>query len=202
MVDSSKAPAGWIARNNGSQLPTKKRKVSDSDKPDVIFDSSNDGEHRITLMLQNMSLFTSNAAYFSTHSETSEYMAVHRGMNLYDHFILDSGASSHIIGRKDMFMSGTYRAIDCPTSKGIGDSSLKAISIGTLRLKCNNGRWMQLRNVQYSPQVGVNLLSLNKLWPQITSIQKTSNGLTFSQTGVEFSASITNDILFLDTHQE
>jgi hypothetical protein len=116
--------------------------VSDSDKPDVIFDSSNDGEYRITLMLQNMSLFTSNAAYFSTHSETSEYMAVYRGINLYDHFILDSGASSHIIGRKDIFISGTYRAIDYPTSKGIGDSSLKAIGIGTLRLKCKNGRWM------------------------------------------------------------
>jgi hypothetical protein len=59
-------------------------------------------------------------------------MAVYRGMNLYDHFILDSGTSSHIIGRKDMFMSGIYRAIDYPTSKGIGDSSLKAISIGTI----------------------------------------------------------------------
>jgi hypothetical protein len=139
--------------------------VSDSDKPDVIFDSSNDGKYRITLILQNISLFTSNTAYFSTHSETSKYMAVYRGMNLYDHFILDSGPSSYIISRKDIFMSGTYRAIDCPTSKGISDSSLKAISIGTLRLKCNNGRWIQLRNVQYSPQVGVNLLLLNKLWP-------------------------------------
>jgi hypothetical protein len=116
--------------------------VSNSDKPDVIFDSSNDGEHRIALMFQNISLFISNAAYFSTHSETSEYMAIYRGMNLHDHFILDSGASSHIIGRKDIFISGTYRAIDYPTSKGIGDSSLKAIGIGTLRLKCKNGRWM------------------------------------------------------------
>jgi hypothetical protein len=114
--------------------------VSDSDKPDVIFDSSNDGKYRITPILQNMSLFISNTAYFSTHSETSEYMAVYRGMNLYDHFILNSGASSYIIGRKDIFILGTYRAIDCPTSKGISDSSLKAISIGTLRLKYNNGR--------------------------------------------------------------
>jgi hypothetical protein len=108
--------------------------VSDSDKPDVIFDSSNDGEYRIALMLQDMSLFTLNTAYFSTH------LAIHRGMNLYDLFILDSGASSHIIGRKDMFILGTYRAVDCPASKGIGDSGMKAISIGTLRLKCNNGR--------------------------------------------------------------
>jgi hypothetical protein len=114
--------------------------VSDSDKPDVIFDSSNDCKYRITLILQNISLFTSNTAYFSTYSETSKYIAVYRGMNLYDYFILNSGASSYIIGYKDIFISGTYRAIDCPTSKGIGDSSLKAISIGTLRLKCNNGR--------------------------------------------------------------
>jgi hypothetical protein len=114
--------------------------VSDSDKPDVIFDSSNDGKHRITLILQNISLFISNTAYLGTHSETSEYMAIYRGMNLYDHFILNSSASSHIISRKDIFMSGTYRAIDCPTSKGISDSRLKAIGIGTLRLKCNNGR--------------------------------------------------------------
>jgi hypothetical protein len=114
--------------------------VSDSDKPDVIFDSSNDGKYRIALILQNISLFISNTAYFSTHLETSKYMAIYRGMNLYDHFILDSGASSYIISRKDIFISGTYRAIDYPTSKGISDSSLKAISIGTLRLKCNNGR--------------------------------------------------------------
>jgi hypothetical protein len=114
--------------------------VSDSDKPDVIFDSSNDGKYRIALILQNISLFTSNPAYLSTYLETSKYMAVYRGINLYDHFILNSSASSYIIGRKDMFISGTYRAIDYPTSKGIGDSSLKAIGIGTLRLKYNNGR--------------------------------------------------------------
>jgi hypothetical protein len=114
--------------------------VSDSDKPDVIFDSSNDGKYCITLILQNMSLFISNAAYFSTYSETSEYMAIYRGINLYDYFILNSGTSSYIIGRKDIFISGTYRAIDCPTSKGISDSSLKAIGIGTLRLKYNNSR--------------------------------------------------------------
>ena len=205
-LDPSKAPAGWIAR---SQLLPKKRKTSDSsNKPDVIFESSADsGEHRMEVFLQDlapMSLFTSSAAYFSSHSETSEYMAIHRGMNLYDRFILDSGASGHIIGRKDIFMPGTYKDVECPLSKGIGDSTLKAIGMGTIRLKCSNSRWMQVKNVQYSPLIGVNLLSLSKLWPQISTISKSKTGLTFSQAGVDeqFSASITNDLLFLDIHQD
>jgi hypothetical protein len=205
-LDPSKAPAGWIARSRPS---TKKRKMSDSsNKPDVIFESeANSNEHRAEVLLQDLalaSLFTSNAAYFSSHSKTSEYMAVHRGMNLYDYFILDSGASGHIISRKDVFMPGTYKVVECSSSKGIGDSTLKAIGMGTLRLRYSNGRWMQVKNVQYSPLVGVNLLSLSKLWPQISTVSKSKTGLTFSQAGVDeqFSASITNDLLFLDIYQD
>jgi hypothetical protein len=67
-------------------------------------------------------------------------MAVHRGINLYDYFILNSGASGHIISRKDVFMLGTYKVVECSSSKGISDSTLKAIGIGTLRLRCSNGR--------------------------------------------------------------
>lgn len=70
---------------------------------------------------------TEEAAYFTSHNTTREYMAIHRGINLYDCFILDSGATRSLIGRKDLFMPSTYTTIDAAESNGIGGAKLKPI---------------------------------------------------------------------------
>lgn len=69
------------------------------------------------------------AVYFTLYDTTRKYIAIHRGINLYDCFILDSGAIGLLIGRKDLFMSSTYTAItDAAESNGIGGAKLRPIS--------------------------------------------------------------------------
>lgn len=68
------------------------------------------------------------AVYFTLYDTTREYMAIYRGINLYDCFILDSGATGSLIGRKDLFMPNTYTAIDnAVESNGIGGAKLKPV---------------------------------------------------------------------------
>lgn len=68
------------------------------------------------------------AVYFTSYNTTREYIAIHRGINLYDCFILDSGAIGLLIGRKDLFMSSTYTTItNAAESNGIGGTKLKPI---------------------------------------------------------------------------
>lgn len=197
-VDPSKAPKAWIERNAATESanPSKKRKSTD----DAVFgDTKTEGDQQHNVILTGGS---EEALYFTSHDTTREYMAIHRGINLYDCFILDSGATGSLIGRKDLFMPGTYTTIDLAESNGIGGAKLKPVGQGTLRIRCRNGRWIQVPNTQYSPNAGVNLLSLNAMWPYIQSISKTSDGLTFTQGGDQFSATITGGLLMLDTHSE
>lgn len=70
---------------------------------------------------------TEEAAYFTLYNTTRKYIAIHRGINLYDCFILDSGATRSLIGRKDLFMPSTYTTIDAAESNGIGGAKLKSI---------------------------------------------------------------------------
>lgn len=66
-------------------------------------------------------------AYFTSYNTTREYIAIHRGINLYDCFILDSSATGLLIGRKDLFMLGTYTTIDGAESNSIGGAKLNPI---------------------------------------------------------------------------
>lgn len=66
-------------------------------------------------------------AYFTSHDTTREYIAIHRGINLYDCFILDSSATGSLIGRKDLFRPGTYTTINGAESNSIGGTKLNPI---------------------------------------------------------------------------
>lgn len=141
---------------------------------------------------------------YVNHASTGERMAIYFGINLYDYFILDTGANNHLVGRKDLYVCGTYEEINGSTSRGIGDAQVKPEGRGTIELPCrvNNGpreRVLQIPDVQYAPNAGVNLLSLGKLWPFIDTFKKIDKGLHFTKGKLEFSATLTKGLLTLDT---
>lgn len=65
--------------------------------------------------------------YFTSYNTTREYIAIYRGINLYDCFILDSSATRSLIGRKDLFILGTYTTIDGAESNSIRGTKLNPI---------------------------------------------------------------------------
>lgn len=146
-----------------------------------------------------------NAVFFTSNKHSGELMAVHRGMNLWDAIILDSGASSGLIGRKDLFVAGTYEPINGQTANGIGGAKLTPIGEGTIEINCrlagsSETRLLRIPNVQYSPTAGVNLLSLNEMWPFIDEVHKPDNStLQFKQGDHTFQATIKGGLMILDT---
>lgn len=67
------------------------------------------------------------AVYFTLYDTTREYIAIYCGINLYDCFILDSGATRSLIGRKDLFMPSIYTTVDAAESNSIRGAKLKPI---------------------------------------------------------------------------
>jgi hypothetical protein len=134
-------------------------------------------------------------------TQTGEVHGVAGGKDLYNRFILDSGASSHLVGRKDIFIQ--YEDFDGPISNGIGGSQISPIGKGTIRIVCNVNRKQQgltLKDVLYSPQVGVNLLSIGQIWDSCKIFRKVDRGVEFGDQ-VLFTAVLENRILMLDTWQ-
>lgn len=68
------------------------------------------------------------AVYFTSYDTIREYIAIYRGINLYNCFILDSRAIGLLIGRKDLFIPSSYTDIaDAAESNGIGGAKLKLV---------------------------------------------------------------------------
>lgn len=68
------------------------------------------------------------AVYFTSYDTIRKYIVIHRGINLYDCFILDSRAIGLLIGWKDLFMPSIYiSTIDAAESNDIGGAKLKPI---------------------------------------------------------------------------
>jgi hypothetical protein len=85
---------------------------------------------------------------FKKNAASGEVMTVHRGVNLWDAWILDTVASGHLIGRKDVFVDGSFEALAGVVSNGIGGSQVTPIGKGTIRILCksNNGpHWLEAR---------------------------------------------------------
>lgn len=121
--------------------------------------------------------------------------------NLYNTWILDSGANGHLIGRKDVFIH--MEPLLGSTSHGIGGAELRPEATGTIQLRCKlageqGTRLLQIPDVHYAPNAGVNLISLGKLWSSIDRVGKTSCGLTITQGRHDFSATYDNGLLTLD----
>lgn len=121
---------------------------------------------------------------------------------LRDAWILDTGATGHLTARNDAFVPGTYKNTKGLISTGIGGSSVSPIGQGTVRLQCatvDGPRWLEVPDVQYAPNAGVNLLSLNNMWPYIDTIRELPTGLAFTKGDYRFTASIRENLLLLDT---
>ena len=74
-------------------------------------------------------------------------------------FVLDSGATKHIITKKEYFIS--YK--DSQGRLGWGtDASINSIGIGNVEL-VNKGNKIVLENCLYAPDFAYNLISVNKL---------------------------------------
>lgn len=71
--------------------------------------------------------YNDNALYFTSYNTIRKYIAIHYGINLYDCFILNSGATSSLIGRKDLFITSTYTTINLAESNGISSAKLRPI---------------------------------------------------------------------------
>jgi hypothetical protein len=198
-------------RRRGQVQPTSKRKRSNSTYDSGVTTIGKDkgpASHPAFIMLQSQALDNTEApqhqadSLFYINNPVGEFMAVHRGLNLWNHWILDSGASGHLIGRKDVFVDGTYTSIAGVESNGIGGAKVVPIGRGTIRIECKTSqgkRLLEIPGVQYSPNAGVNLISLTEIWPFIDSISKSPIGMLFNQGRHQFSATITSGLMMLDT---
>lgn len=191
----------------GDQLASPKRRRAENDAGVTIMGSkasrSPDTSYAaVLLMSPAKSIVPKDESYlFKTNAQSHECMAMHRGVNPWDAWILDTGASGHLVSRKDVFIDDTFQPLTGVVSNGIGGSKVTPTGIGTIRILCrsNDGpHWLEVPNVQYSPQAGVNLLSLNSLWPFIDKLEKLHNGLAFTQGEQKFSATIVENLLTLD----
>jgi hypothetical protein len=98
-------------------------------------------------------------------------------------------------------VEGIFEPLRGITSNGIGGTKVSPLERGTIRILCRSNdkpRWLEIPNVQYSPQTGVNPLSLNELWPYIDTVDKLAGGLSFTQGAERFSATIKDNLLMLD----
>ena len=66
------------------------------------------------------------------HTTSDEVMTIHRGVNLWDTWILDTGASGHLVGRKDVFVDGTFETLTGVVSNGIGGARVTPVGKGTI----------------------------------------------------------------------
>jgi hypothetical protein len=213
-LDDTNATQAWKdARNRrrGQVQPTSKRKRSNSTHDSGVTTMGKDkgpASHPTFIMLQSQALDNTEApqhqadSLFYINNPVGEFMAVHRGLNLWNHWILDSGASGHLIGRKDVFVDGTYTSIVGVESNSIGGAKVVPIGRGTIRIECKTSqgkRLLEIPGVQYSPNAGVNLISLTEIWPFIDSISKSPIGMLFNQGRHQFSATITSGLMMLDT---
>jgi hypothetical protein len=126
----------------------------------------------------------------------------HEGLSLRDMWILDSGASGHLITRNNVFISSTYKEIIGYRSTGIRSSIVTPIGIRHIRLcyeLLTRTRWLEIPNVQFTLDAGVNLLSLGDIWPYINAIEKLPAGFAFTQNKHRFTSTLRGNLMILDT---
>src|SRR5882672_10558620 len=76
-------------------------------------------------------------------------------------YCIDSGCTSHCSPVRSYFIDLTpipHRAVH-----GMNGSSIPAIGVGTIRLKCGKGRKLTLKNVLFVPDAALQLISVGKL---------------------------------------
>ncbi|CAH2215798.1 jg3217, partial [Pararge aegeria aegeria] len=96
----------------------------------------------------------SNCKFLNSHTNS---------MTNYIYFLLDSGATDHIVNTKDYFSS--YSEFNTPLKIGVAKNStnVPAFGKGKINVTTNSGYQGTIENILYSPDVPYNLLSVNRI---------------------------------------
>jgi hypothetical protein len=146
-LDDTNASQAWkdarTRRRGQAQVPSKRKRSNSTDDGVTTMGKDRDPTSRPAfMMLQSQALENIETtqhhsdSLFYINNPVGEFMAVHQGLNLWNYWILDSGASGHLIGRKDVFVDGTYTSIAGVESNGIGGAKVVPIGKGTIRIEC------------------------------------------------------------------
>ena len=76
-------------------------------------------------------------------------------------WIVDSGATSHVTPRKDLFSS--YTSVNSEVLKMGNVGQVKVFGVATVCLKTNIGSTLVLQNVKHAPDIPLNLISVGQL---------------------------------------
>ena len=110
------------------------------------------------------SLIDNDTADTEDTAHTADTADMARKVSEQNQWVLDSGSTNHITGRRDNFISGTFKPIK--RSLEMADrTTVEALGIGNVRLRLYNPEHeLTLQNVLYLPQSGNNnLLSMHLL---------------------------------------
>lgn len=114
-------------------------------------------------------------------------------------FLLDSGASDHIINRDDLF--STYTTLTVPLKISVAKNSefISATKSGTLQVTSNMGIQGELEDVLYCRDVPYNLLSVSKMQQAGLSILFEKDSAQIIKDGnVLMSGKLSNNLIVLD----
>ncbi|XP_058753772.1 uncharacterized protein LOC131626957 [Vicia villosa] len=95
-----------------------------------------------------------------SHSEQNIMTSVRDGVHGSDEWYLDSGCSTHVMGRKDFFVQ--INQVAKSRVKFADDSTLAAESVDVL-IEKKNGRHSMIKDMLYTPAIKCNLLSIGQL---------------------------------------
>jgi transposase InsO family protein len=117
-------------------------------------------------------------------------------------FILDSGASQHIVCRKDGFQS--LRAYTGPSVRGFGGHDLTPLSEGPFTITGTSSGIVTLSSALYMPQAHVNLVSMSALDQEGHSVEVKAGRAIVKRKASErayFTATLHNGIYIIDHAQ-
>ena len=93
-----------------------------------------------------------------------------------DVWFLDSGASYHICPKRELFT--TYRLKDGGSVSMANGSVCKAVGIGSVRIRTDDGKICTIKDVRHVPQLTKNLISLSLLDSKGFSFKGEGGGLS------------------------
>lgn len=94
-------------------------------------------------------------------SDEEDVLMVHEGEGSKEAWVLNSGCSHHVCGKKESFSS--YEVWDGKSVTLLNVKEYKVAGIGNVMLELNNGQIRKLTSVRNVPRVDKNLISLGRL---------------------------------------
>ncbi|XP_058742106.1 uncharacterized protein LOC131614553 [Vicia villosa] len=141
--------------SQGDKVKVAKKEVDDEDTLLVMITEE---FHGSTEVLNSSCSSSKNEE--ESHSEQNVMTSVRDGVQGSDEWYLDSGCSTHVMGRKDFFVQ--INQVAKSRVKFADDSTLAAESVDVL-IEKKNGRHSMIKDMLYTPAIKCNLLSIGQL---------------------------------------